>query len=344
MKTSDNPRSVPFHVDKVLDLDGDDPRRDARQGRNFALTGVAGFVAPRHLAAISQCGGRLLAATDPFDSVGVLDSYFPECAFFTEYERFDRHLERLRRRRPEDRVGWISVCSPNHLHDAHARTALRIGADAVCEKPLVLNPWNLDALEELEMETGQRVWTILQLRVHPAIQALRERLRTNSTAGRREVSLNYITSRGAWYARSWKGDDDRSGGVATNIGVHFFDLLGWLFGGVAAVETHLRTPTTCAGTLDFESARVRWFLSVDATHLPKERRIAGERTHRSIRIDGEEVEFSGGFADLHAEVYRRTLAGDGFSIADARMGIETVHRIRTGDVVESGVSLHPQLT
>ncbi len=345
MKTTANAHARPERppTDRVTEIDLDDAGARSESNRNFAMTGVAGFVAPRHLEAIRRNGGRLLSAMDPFDSVGILDSYFPECAFFTEYERFDRHLEKLRRGRPEERVGWMTVCSPNHLHESHVRTALRIGADAICEKPLVLNPWNLDALEEIEVETGRRVWTVLQLRVHPALEALRSRLRSSGSDARVEVSLNYVTSRGAWYARSWKGDESRSGGVATNIGVHFFDLLGWLFGPVHGVETHVRNADTCAGGLEFETASVRWFLSVNADHLPASARRSGLRTHRSISIDGEEVEFSGGFTDLHTEVYRRTLAGEGFSIADARAGIEMVHRIRTGDVVESGASLHPQL-
>ncbi len=309
--------------------------------KRFAVVGVAGFIAPRHLKAIKETGNALVAAVDPSDSVGIIDQYFPEADFFTEYERFDRHLDKLRRERRG--VGIVSICSPNHLHDAHIRTALRVGADAICEKPLVLNPWNLDALSEIEQETGRRVWTVLQLRVHPELVALRERLRAGSSPERHDVVLTYVTSRGSWYLRSWKGSAERSGGVATNIGVHFFDLLGWLFGPVHGVETHVRNADTCAGGLEFETASVRWFLSVNADHLPASARRSGLRTHRSISIDGEEVEFSGGFTDLHTEVYRRTLAGEGFSIADARAGIEMVHRIRTGYVVESGASLHPQL-
>ncbi len=310
---------------------------------NFALTGAAGFIAPRHLKAIRDTGNRLVAAIDPFDSVGILDSYFPECAFFTEYERFDRHLEKLRRASPQDRVRFVSVCSPNHLHDAHIRTALRVGADAICEKPLVLNPWNLDALSELEAETGQRVWTILQLRAHPALEALRARIRGEAHR-RREVLLTYITSRGQWYLRSWKGMSEKSGGVATNIGVHFFDLLAWLFGEIGEIRVHRRDERACAGLLELEGARVRWFLSIDAAHLPPERRAAGERTYRSITVDGEEIEFSGGFADLHTEVYRRTLAGEGFGIEDARGSIEAVQRIRAAEIVAAGGDAHPFLS
>lgn len=294
----------------------------------FAMTGVAGYIAPRHLKAIKDVHGDLIAAVDPFDSVGILDSYFPDCAFFTEYERFDRHLEKLKRQSIPGRVDYLTVCSPNHLHDAHIRTALRVGADAICEKPLVLNPWNLDALTELEVETGQRVWTVLQLRVHPALVALRERLAREPRGERKEVVLSYVTSRGNWYQRSWKADLERSGGVATNIGVHFFDLLTWLFGDVDQLEVDYSDPMTCAGRLELAHASVKWFLSIDAMHVPFERRAAGERTYRSISLDGEELEFSGGFTDLHTEIYRRTIAGEGFGISETMGAIDLVHQIR----------------
>lgn len=313
-------------------------------GRNFAITGVAGYIAPRHLKAIRDTGNRLVAAIDPFDSVGILDSYFPDCAFFTEYERFDRHLEKLKRRSDEERIHYVTVCSPNHLHDAHIRTSLRVGADAICEKPLVLNPWNLDALAEIERETGRRVWTVLQLRVHPALVDLKRRLGAEDRRTKRDVELTYITSRGSWYLRSWKGDMQRSGGVATNIGVHFFDLLIWLFGGVERLEVQRMDDLTCAGRLELADADVRWFLSIDERHLPSSSRDAGIRTHRSITIDGQEIEFSGGFTDLHTEVYRRTLSGDGFGIEDARPAIETVHKIRTAKIVAAGGDAHPFLT
>jgi len=311
--------------------------------RNFALTGVAGYIAPRHLKAIQDTGHRLVAALDPSDSVGVLDSYFPECAFFTEYERFDRHLEKLKRKGEAERVHYVSICSPNHLHDAHIRTALRVGADAVCEKPLVLNPWNLDALQELEGETGQRVWTVLQLRVHPALVDLKRRLDAGASTGKHDVTLTYVTGRGEWYRHSWKGMVEKSGGVATNIGVHFFDLLVWLFGPVERVETHALDARTGAGFLELARARVRWFLSIDLAHLPEERRARGERTFRSLDVDGAEIEFSGGFADLHTEVYRRTLAGQGFGIDDARAAIALVHRIRTQEPSGAGPHAHPML-
>ena len=306
---------------------------------NFALTGLAGYIAPRHLQAIRDTGNRLVAAVDPHDSVGLIDSYFPDAAFFTEVERFDRHLELLRRGPASGRVRYVSVCSPNHLHDAHIRLALRTGADAICEKPLVLNPWNLDQLAEIEAETGQRVYTILQLRVHPALVALRERIQ--SEPGRRHhVRLTYVTSRGTWYRYSWKGDPKMSGGVATNIGVHFFDLLQWLFGPVASQHVHLLEPDKAAGALDLERADVEWFLSLDPADLPEG--VRGEApTYRSITVDGDEVEFSGGFRDLHTLVYERTLAGDGFGLEDARPSIELVHQIRTAVPVAPGAEAHP---
>ncbi|MBL0175441.1 MAG: Gfo/Idh/MocA family oxidoreductase [Ignavibacteria bacterium] len=295
---------------------------------NFAITGVAGYIAPRHLKAIHATGNRLVAALDPHDSVGVLDSFFPQTAFFTEYERFDRHLEKLRHGVHESSVDYLSICSPNHLHDAHIRLALRIGADAICEKPLVLNPWNLDALQHLERETGRRVWTILQLRAHPALIALREKVRASSTT-RRRVTLNYVTSRGIWYRYSWKGNTERSGGIVTNIGIHFFDLLLWLFGPVSVSQVDAMSETTASGTLELQNADVRWRLSIDAADLPPQLASEGHSTWRSIVIDGEEVEFTDGFTDLHTRVYERTIAGDGFGIEDARPAIELAHRIRT---------------
>jgi UDP-N-acetyl-2-amino-2-deoxyglucuronate dehydrogenase len=307
--------------------------------KKFALTGVAGYIAPRHLQAIRDVGGLLVAAVDPFDSVGVLDSYFPDCAFFTEYERFDRHLEKLKRGGNESRIHYLTVCSPNHLHDAHIRTALRVGADAICEKPLVLNPWNLNALEELEAETGRRVWTLLQLRVHPSLTALKEALSVGEKVARsdkHEVELSYVTSRGNWYLNSWKANEEKSGGVATNIGVHFFDLLHWLFGEVETLEVHYSSRTTCSGRLELERASVKWFLSIDPAYLPKARREAGERTYRSITLDGEEIEFSGGFGDLHSEVYRRTMKGQGFGISETRAAIGLVQRIRAS--IPTGVN------
>ena len=306
---------------------------------NFALTGLAGYIAPRHLQAIRDTGGRLVAAVDPHDSVGLIDAYFPDAAFFTEVERFDRHLELLRRGPETDRVQFVSVCSPNHLHDAHIRLALRTGADAICEKPLVLNPWNLDQLAEIEAESGNRVYTVLQLRVHPALVALRERLLAEPDK-RHAVRLTYVTTRGTWYRYSWKGDPVKSGGVATNIGVHFFDLLQWLFGPVRSHTVHLMEPDRAGGVLDLARADVQWFMSLDTDDLPAPAR--GEQpTYRSITVDGEEIEFSGGFRDLHTLVYERTLAGEGFGIEDARASIELVHEIRHASVVANGVDAHP---
>ena len=311
--------------------------------KNFAITGVGGYVAPRHLKAIKETGNSLVAAVDPADSVGILDRYFNDVAFFTEFERFDRHLEKLRRAGDDRRVHYVSICSPNYLHDAHCRFALRVGADAICEKPLVLNPWNIDALAELEQESGRKINTILQLRVHPALIALREKLRQEKPRDKHEVVLTYITSRGRWYLVSWKGQLDRSGGLATNIGIHLFDLLVWLFGSVQTNEVHLSQPTTAAGYLELERARVRWVLSIDRELLPDTLKKSEQTTYRSITIDGHEVEFSEGFTDLHTEVYRRTLAGQGFGLDDARPSISLVHDLRVAS--SSGVTSrsHPLL-
>lgn len=298
---------------------------------NFALTGAAGYIAPRHLQAIRDTGNRLIAAVDPHDSVGILDQYFPEAAFFTEFERFDRHLEKLRRRPEAERVHVLSVCSPNHLHDAHVRLGLRVGADVICEKPLVLNPWNLDMLADLEAEYGRRVWTVLQLRVHPALIALRERLRAGQAGRRYQVRLMYVTSRGQWYHYSWKGDIEKSGGVTTNIGIHFFDFLLWCFGGVRRSDVRQRDAERAAGSLELEHADVEWFLSINAADLPESVRGV-QPTYRSITVDGEEVEFSGGFRDLHTVVYEEALAGRGFGLDDARPSIELAYQIRTAPV------------
>lgn len=295
--------------------------------KNFALTGAAGYIAPRHYKAIHETGNRLIAAVDPHDSVGILDQYFPDAAFFTEFERFDRHLERRRRGPEDERVHYVSICSPNHLHDAHIRLALRIGADAICEKPLVLNPWNLDALAELEAEYERSIYTILQLRVHPSLIALRDQLLATPNE-RRQVKLRYITSRGTWYRYSWKGNVSRAGGIATNIGIHFFDLLMWFFGGVRRIELEQSEETKMGGKLELERADVDWFLSIDRNDLPDATR-EHVPTYRSITVDGEEVEFSAGFRDLHTVVYERVLAGGGFTIDDARPSIELVHRLRS---------------
>ncbi|MCB2203176.1 Gfo/Idh/MocA family oxidoreductase [bacterium] len=303
--------------------------------KNFALIGVAGYIAPRHLKAIQNTGSNLLAACDPHDSVGILDSYFPKASFFTEYERFDRHIEKLRRGPSEGRVNYVSICTPNHLHDAHIRQALRVGADAVCEKPVVLNPWNLDALAELEQEYGQRIWTVLQLRVHPSILELKAKLdrqfkstEQNKGDNRCQVDLTYITTRGVWYDYSWKGQVEKSGGIATNIGVHFFDLLLWLFGYVRSSEMHLSQTRRMSGYLNLRNADVRWYLSLERDDLPADVVESGGSTFRSITVDGKEVEFTGGFADLHTEVYKATLDGNGFGLEDAYPSIQLVHNLR----------------
>jgi UDP-N-acetyl-2-amino-2-deoxyglucuronate dehydrogenase len=307
---------------------------------NFAVIGVGGFVAPRHLKAIRDTGNRLIAAADPSDSVGVLDQYSLYVRYFREIERFDRHLDKLRRGPEGGRVHWVSVCSPNYLHDAHIRLALRNGADVICEKPLVINPWNLDALEELEAETGRRIATILQLRTHPALVALKAKLDAEPAVRRRDVILTYITSRGPWYHVSWKGVEERSGGVATNIGIHFFDLLMWLFGPADSSEVHVREQARMAGAFSLAHADVQWFLSVDPRDLPDTARTAGRTTVRSITVDGEEIEFTDGFTDLHTRVYEETLAGRGFCIADARRSIEFVHHVRTAPL-GAGQPRHP---
>lgn len=296
--------------------------------QNFAVIGVGGYIAPRHLRAIKATGNALVAAADPSDSVGILDQFSYDVRYFREIERFDRHLNRLSRGAAEKRVDWVTVCSPNYLHDAHIRLALRNGANAICEKPLVINPWNLDALQEIEEETGKRIATVLQLRVHPDLIALRKRLNASRDGARRAVTLTYVTSRGPWYRVSWKGIEERSGGIATNIGIHFFDLLLWLFGGVREAEVHLREETRMAGYLELERASVRWYLSVERGDLPNQATVKRQSTYRSITVDGVEVEFSEGFAELHTRVYEDTLAGGGYGISDARPSIDLVHRLR----------------
>jgi UDP-N-acetyl-2-amino-2-deoxyglucuronate dehydrogenase len=296
--------------------------------KNFALIGAAGFVAPRHMQAIRDTGNQLVAALDTNDSVGVLDSYFPDARFFVEFERFDRHIDKLRRQRDSQRIDYVSICSPNYLHDAHMRFALRSDADAICEKPLVLNPWNLDGLLEMERDTGRRINSILQLRLHPAIIALKNKVAAENAGGKHEVDLTYITSRGRWYLVSWKGDERRSGGIATNIGVHFYDMLHFVFGRLQENRIHYYSDTRAAGYLEYEKARVRWFLSVEAADLPEQANSAKQRTYRSITVDGEEIEFSGGFGDLHTLSYKQILAGQGFGLEESRVAIETIAAIR----------------
>ena len=294
--------------------------------KNFALIGAAGYIAPRHMRAIKDTGNNLIAALDKSDSVGILDSFFPEADFFTEFERFDRHLEKQKRK--GIKTDYLSVCSPNYLHDSHIRFGLRLGADVICEKPVVLNPWNIDALAEIEKETGNRIYTILQLRLHPAIVALKEKVASEPANKKHEVELNYITSRGHWYFTSWKGDIQKSGGIATNIGVHFFDMLMWIFGDAKEVIVNEHSRDTASGTLQLENASVKWNLSINGKKLPEELRIAGKRTYRTLNIDGESFEFSDGFTELHTKSYENILAGKGFPLLETRKAIELVHKIR----------------
>jgi len=309
--------------------------------KNFGIIGVAGFIAVRHLKAIKDTGNNLLACLDRFDSVGLIDSYFPESDFFVEFERFDRHFEKLKR--TGTKIDYVSICSPNYLHDSHIRFALRHKADAICEKPIVLNPWNVEALQEIENETGQRVNTILQLRLHPKILELKEKIQNSPKNKIHDIELTYITSRGNWYNISWKGDVQKSGGVATNIGVHFFDMLGWIFGPVKTNIVHISEHNKAAGYLELENARIKWFLSLDYNDIAQAVKESGKRTFRSITLDGEEFEFSEGFTDLHTLTYREILAGRGFGLADAKQSIETVYAIRNAKPVGIKGEYHPLL-
>jgi len=310
--------------------------------KKFALIGVGGYIAPRHLKAIKQTGNMLVAALDKSDSVGVLDSYFRDADFFTEFERFDRHLEMLRRHKGQG-VDYVSICSPNYLHDAHIRLALRIGADAICEKPLVLNPWNVTALAEMEKETGRQINTILQLRLHPAMAALKKRVEDSAKDKIFDIDLTYIASRGHWYSVSWKGDVSKSGGIATNIGIHFFDMLTWIFGPVEKNLLHLREPTRTGGFLELSRARVRWFLSAERKDLPIQPESGKPMTYRSIKIDGEEIEFSGGFKDLHTRSYQQILEGKGFRTQDVMPSVEIVSTIRHAKPAGLKGDYHPML-
>jgi UDP-N-acetyl-2-amino-2-deoxyglucuronate dehydrogenase len=295
--------------------------------KTFALIGAAGYIAPRHLKAIKETKNVLVAAYDPNDSVGIIDSYFPDASFFTEFERFDRHIDKLKRR--DKKVDYVSICSPNYLHDAHIRFGLRSAADVICEKPIVLNPWNIDALLEMEKETGQRIYAILQLRLHPNIIALKEKVDKSPRDKVFDLDLTYITARGNWYYTSWKGDLAKSGGIATNIGVHFFDMLGWVFGKLKSNIVHIHTHDRAAGYLEFEKARVRWFLSINNFTLPENIKVVGGRTFRSILIEGEQIAFNEGFTELHTESYNKILSGEGFNVENSRQAIEIVHDIRT---------------
>jgi UDP-N-acetyl-2-amino-2-deoxyglucuronate dehydrogenase len=308
--------------------------------KNFALIGCAGYIAPRHMQAIKTTGHNLIAAFDPNDSVGIIDSHFPEADFFTEFERFDRHIDKLRRSKDVKQVNYIAICSPNYLHDSHMRFALRSGADVICEKPLVLNPWNIDGLKDIENDTGRKVNTILQLRLHPSINALREKVRSEPSGSKYDVDLTYITSRGNWYLQSWKGDEKKSGGIATNIGVHFYDMLHYVFGAVHTNAVHLNTPTKAAGYLEYERARVRWFLSIDVKDIPSSELEKGKRTYRTITANSQNIEFSDGFTDLHTRSYEEILAGRGFGLDENRVAIETVANIRNAPISTSG-EIHP---
>jgi UDP-N-acetyl-2-amino-2-deoxyglucuronate dehydrogenase len=298
--------------------------------KNFALIGAGGYIAPRHMKAIRDTGNNLIAALDKHDSVGILDSYFPEADFFTEFERFDRHLEKLKRQKI--RTDYVTVCSPNYLHDAHIRFGLRIGANVICEKPVVLNPWNLDALEEIEKETGKKVYTILQLRLHPSIIALKEKISNAPQDKKFKINLQYITSRGHWYHTSWKGDIQKSGGIATNIGVHFFDMLIWIFGDVKESTVITHTHQTASGNLELEKANINWSLSIDPNMLPEDVKASGKRTYRILNIDGESFEFSDGFTELHTQSYKDIIDGKGFPLSETKKSIELVHQIRNQEI------------
>jgi UDP-N-acetyl-2-amino-2-deoxyglucuronate dehydrogenase len=314
----------------------------------FALIGAAGYVAPRHMKAIRETGNELVAALDPYDGVGIMDSYFPEADFFIEPERFDRHLDKLRRLSAQragevKKIDFVSICSPNYMHDAHIRLALRNYAHAICEKPVVLNPWNAEAISDIENEYGKKVYSVLQLRHHPKIAGLRDKVLKESTGKIFEIDLTYITSRGKWYFRSWKGDESKSGGIATNIGVHFFDMLSWIFGNVKDSRVHILQPDKAAGLLELDRARVRWFLSLDKKDLPGRICEAGKSTFRLLTIDEEEFEFSEGFTDLHTVSYQEILAGKGYGLQDAKAAIDIVYGIRNSRPSGPTGDYHPLL-
>jgi UDP-N-acetyl-2-amino-2-deoxyglucuronate dehydrogenase len=309
--------------------------------KNFGIIGVAGYIAVRHLHAIKETGNNLLASLDKFDSVGRIDNYFPESDFFVEFERFDRHFDKLKRN--GTKIDYVSICSPNYLHDSHIRFALRHQAEAICEKPIVLNPWNVDALQEIENETGRKIYTVLQLRLHPKILELRRKISSGPKGKIYDIDMTYITSRGNWYSISWKGDIQKSGGVATNIGIHFFDMLSWIFGDTQNNIVHISEPHKAAGYLELENARVRWFLSVDYNDIPASVKATGKRTFRSVTVDGEEIEFSEGFGELHTITYQEILAGRGFGLKEARQSVETAYTIRNSKPVGLKGDYHPIL-
>lgn len=308
--------------------------------KNFALIGAAGYVAPKHLQAIKNTNNTLLAALDKFDSVGVLDSYFPNADFFVEFERFDRHLEKLKRQKGIP-IDYVSICTPNYLHDSHIRMALRRGANAICEKPLVLNPWNIYPLLEIEQESGKKVNTILQLRLHPSIIHLKKEIENAPKDKIYDIDLTYLTSRGSWYNNSWKGEISKSGGIATNIGIHFFDMLIWIFGEVTNNIVHRHDPFHAAGFLELKRAKVRWFLSIDYDKIPESIKLQNQRTYRSITVDGKEIEFSSGFTELHIRSYEKILDGRGFGLQDAKPAIQLVHDIRNAEPKAAKGDYHP---
>ncbi len=307
--------------------------------KKFGLIGLGGYIAPRHLKAISDTGNELVSALDKNENVGIIDSYFPNADFFTEFERFERHVDKIKR--TSNKIDYISICTPNYLHDSHIRFALRSNADAICEKPLVLNPWNIDALAKYEEETDKKVYNILQLRLHPSIAALKKQIESAPYDKIYDLDLTYITSRGHWYFASWKGDESKSGGIATNIGVHFYDMLWWVFGDVQKNIVHVYEPKRASGYLEFKRARVRWYLSVDYNAIPDEIKAKGLRTYRSILMEGKEIEFSGGFTDLHTKSYEQILSGKGFGLQEARQSIQIVHDIRNAKPIGLKGDYHP---
>jgi len=313
-----------------------------QEKKNFALIGAAGYIAPRHMRAIKDTNNNLIAALDPFDSVGIIDSYFPNADFFIEPERFDRHLDKLKRRK-KNKIDFVSICSPNYLHDAHIRLALRNSADAICEKPLLLNPWNIDGLQEIEKESGRKIHNILQLRLHPAIMELKAKIDSLPKGKKHNIELSYITSRGKWYHYSWKGNVSKSGGIVTNIGIHFFDMLSWIFGKEQNSHLHLMKTDKASGMLELENANVSWYLSLDSNDLPINALENNLTTYRSITIDSKELEFSGGFTDLHTLSYENILAGNSFGIEDSRQSIEIAHKIRNQELSTDKIDQHPFL-
>jgi UDP-N-acetyl-2-amino-2-deoxyglucuronate dehydrogenase len=323
--------------------------REETKPLNFALIGGAGYIAPRHMKAIKDTGNELIASLDPYDGIGIMDSYFPEAEFFIEPERFDRRLDKLRREAMNNginshrKVDYVSICSPNYMHDSHIRLALRNDAHAICEKPIVLNPWNIDALRMIEKESGKKVFTILQVRLHPAIIALKKQVSEGPKDKIYNLDLTYITSRGKWYFRSWKGNNEKSGGIATNIGVHFFDLLTWVFGRAKGNIVHHLQSDRAAGFLQLEQANIRWFLSLNYNDILADVRNSGKRTYRTLMMDGQEIEFSEGFTDLHTDSYRDIIAGNGFGLMDAQPSVEIVHDIRVSTPVGMVGDYHPYL-